>query len=252
MNAPSASVDSLLRTNNLALAFQEVLTVILRTRFNVQRWDSAEGMRDRIRQMVRSATQNVSAIGYSRATVQMALYAIVGFLDESLLSSKDPIFSDWSRRPLQEELFGDQLAGEKFFRHVTELLNMPESSEVADILELHCLCLLLGFRGKYAYGDASEIDGNVRRIRDKIVRIRGPFVMVRTPETPPAPRAELSDRLLRNLSLAAIILAVICLAAYIAFHVLLSLSIHGAPQAAVIQASQLFAKSIGRIQEMSL
>jgi type VI protein secretion system component VasF len=86
MNTPPASAVSGLRTNNLALAFQDVFTVVLRTRFNVQRWDRADRMRTAVRQMIASATQNVRSLGYSDETTQMTLYAIVGFLDESVLS----------------------------------------------------------------------------------------------------------------------------------------------------------------------
>jgi type VI secretion system protein ImpK len=251
MNSPPASVESVLRTNSLALAFQDVFTVVLRTRFNVQRWDRADRMRAAVRQMIASATQNVRMLGYSDETTQMTLYAIVGFLDESVLSSKDPVFADWARRPLQEELFGDQLAGEKFFRHVAELLNRPESSEVADILELHCLCLQLGFRGRYAFGDASEIQTILRRIREKIVRIRGPFTLVRQVEAPAVPKASTGDRWVRNLSVAAIVLAILCLAAYLGFRFLLIPSANGAVQAAAVHSQQPLAESIGQVSEIS-
>jgi type VI secretion system protein ImpK len=252
MNTPPASAVSGLRTNNLALAFQDVFTVVLRTRFNVQRWDRADRMRTAVRQMIASATQNVRSLGYSDETTQMTLYAIVGFLDESVLSSKDPVFTDWSRKPLQEELFGDQLAGEKFFRHVAELLNRPESSEVADVLELHCLCLLLGFRGRYAFGDASEIHTILRRIREKIVRIRGPFALVRQVEAPAVPKAPTSDRWVRNLSVAALVLAVVCLVAFFGFLFLLRQSVNGGAQAVAIHTQQSLAESIGLVSEMSL
>ena len=253
MNLPPASVASVLRTNSLALAFQDVFTVVLRTRFNVQRWDRADRMRAAVRQMIASATQNVRALGYSDETTQMVLYAIVGFLDESVLSSKDPVFTDWSRRPLQEELFGDQLAGEKFFRHVAELLNRPESSEVADILELHCLCLQLGFRGRYAFGDASEIHTILRRIREKIVRISGPFALVRQFEAPAVPKAPATDRWVRNLSVAAIVLAIVCLTAYFGYrYYLLNQSANIAVQITSIDAQQPLAESIGRVSEMFL
>jgi type VI secretion system protein ImpK len=252
MNSPPAPGVSVLRSNSLALAFQDVFTVVLRTRFNVQRWDRADRMRAAVRQMIASATKNVRALGYSDETTQMALYAIVGFLDESVLSSKDPVFADWSRQPLQEELFGDQLAGEKFFRHVAELLNRPESSEVADILELHCLCLLLGFRGRYAFGDASEVHTILRRIREKIVRIRGPFALVRQVEVPAVPKAPASDRWVRNLSVAAIVLVIVSLAAYLGFLFLLSQSVNRAAQSSAIHIQQPLAVSIARILEMSL
>ena len=247
MNSPPASFASAVRTNSLAFAFQEVLTVVLRTRFNVQRWDTADRMRAAVRQMIASASQNVRALGYSDETTQMALYAIVGFLDESVLNSKDPLFSGWSGRPLGEELFGDHLAGEKFFRHIADLLNRPESSEVADILELHCLCLLLGFRGRYAFGDASEIHTILRRIREKIIRIRGPFTLVRQIEAPAVPKAPTGDRWVRYWSIAAIVLAIICLTAYISFRLLLIPSANNAAQVVSIPAPQPLAKSIGRV-----
>jgi type VI secretion system protein ImpK len=248
----SPTAASVLRTNSLALALQDVFTVVLRTRFHIQQWDNAERMRVAVGQMIASATQKVRALGYSDESTQMTLYAIVGFLDESVLGSKEPAFADWSRKPLQEELFGDQLAGEKFFRHVAELLNRQESAEVADVLELHCLCLLLGFRGRYAYGDASEIHTILRRIREKIVRIRGPFALVRQVEAPPVPKAPTSDRWIRNGCIAAIILAVVCLAAYIGFRLLLVPSADSTAQVVAIQSQQSLATSIGRVLELSL
>jgi type VI secretion system protein ImpK len=251
MNTSPASTVSVLRTNSLALAFQDVFTVVLRTRFNVQRWDRADRMRSAVRQMVASATQNVRALGYSDETTQMTLYAIVGFLDESVLGSNDPVFADWSRKPLQEELFGDQLAGEKIFRHIAELLNRSECAEVADVLELHCLCLLLGFRGRYAFGDASEIHTILRRIRDKIVRIRGPFALVPRVEAPAVPKVPTRDRWVRNWSVAAIVLAIVCLGAYLGFRLLLSQSINSAAQIAAIHTQQPPSGSIGRLSEMS-
>jgi type VI secretion system protein ImpK len=254
MNSSLASPASMLRTNNLALAFQDVFTVILRTRFNVQRWDRADRMRAAVRQMIASATQSARSIGYSDEMCQMGLYAIVGFLDESVLSSKDAVFADWSRQPLQEELFGDQLEGDRFFRRIAELLNRPESSEVADILELHLLCLLLGFRGRYASGDASEIHAIIRRIREKIVRIRGPLALVRQVEASAVPKAPTGDRWVRNLSVAAIVLAIVCLGAFLGFLLLLSQSVNGAAQAAAVymHQTQTLANAIGQVSEMSL
>jgi type VI secretion system protein ImpK len=242
----------MLRTNSLALAFQDVFTVVLRTRFHVQRWDNAERMRVAVGQMIASATQKVRSLGYSDESTQMTLYAIVGFLDESVLGSKEAVFADWSRKPLQEELFGDQLAGEKFFRNVADLLNRQESSEVADVLELHCLCLLFGFRGRYAYGDASEIHTILRRIREKIVRVRGPFALVRQVEVPPVPKAPTSDRWVRNGSIAAIVLAILCLVAYLGYRLLLNPSSDSSAQAVAVQTQQPLAASIGRVSESSL
>jgi type VI secretion system protein ImpK len=215
------SANEILRMNSLALTFQEVFTIVLRTRFSVQRWDTADRMRGAMRQQIAAAAQNVRALGYSDESTQMALYAMIGFLDESVLNSKDPVFADWARRPLQEEMFGSQLAGEYFFRHVAELLNRPESSEVADVLELHCLCLLLGYRGRFAYGDASEIDNIIRRIRDKIVRIRGPFAIVRTKPAASVTPPESKDEWVSRLTIARAVLAAVFVIAYLGYFAVL-------------------------------
>src|SRR5665213_841928 len=144
---PNEAVPAL-RSNNLALAFQDVITVVLRVRYRTQRVADANAFRESIRKMIATGAQEARRLGYSDASSHMALYAIIGFLDESVLNSQDPTFADWARRPLQEEMFGGHFAGETFFRQIADLLNAPESTEVADVLELHALCLLLGYRGK--------------------------------------------------------------------------------------------------------
>jgi type VI secretion system protein ImpK len=214
----------MMKTNNLALAFQEVFTVILRTRFFVQHVENAESFRATLRKMISAAVKDASAMGYSDEASKMAIYAMIGFLDESVLNSKDPTFADWARRPLQEEMFGGHVAGELFFRNVTELLNRPESAEVADVLELHALCLLLGYRGRFAFGDASEIHSILHRIREKIARIRGAYALFRPAETPAAPPAPKRDPWVRRLALTAILLAVFTLLAYAGYMLILSQS----------------------------
>jgi type VI secretion system protein ImpK len=219
------------KTNNLALAFQEVFTVILRTRFFVQRVENAEFFRATLRKMISTAAKDASAMGYSDEATKMAIYAMIGFLDESVLSSRDPIFADWARQPLQAEMFDSQFAGEYFFRNVSDLLNRPESAEVADVLELHALCLLLGYRGRFAFGDASEIHTILNRIRDKITRIRGAYALFRQPETPDAPKAAKSDPWVRRLAITTILLAVYTLLAYILYSLILVQSLPTGAQA---------------------
>ncbi len=224
MTSIPASALQEMKTNNLALAFQEVFTVILRTRFFVQRVENAETFRATLRKMISSGVKDAASMGYSDEVSKMAIYAMIGFLDESILNSKDPTFADWARRPLQEEMFGGHFAGELFFRNVAELLNRPESAEVADVLELHAICLLLGYRGRFAFGDASEIHSILQRIRDKITRIRGSYALFRPVETPAAPPAAKRDPWVRRLAVSAIVLAVFTLFAYIGYVLILGQS----------------------------
>jgi type VI secretion system protein ImpK len=222
------------RTNSLALSFQDVITVVLRMRYGTQRVADAAGFRASIRKMIATAVQEVRSLGYSDASSHMALYAIIGFLDESVLNSGDPVFADWARRPLQEEMFGGHFAGETFFRQIADLLNAPESTEVADVLELHALCLLLGYRGKYAFGDAGEIHGILNRIRDKILRIRGPLALARLTEVPEIKIASRRDGWVFGLWLTAAALVLCIIAALVIYTVTLRSGIDSIQQSAML------------------
>jgi type VI secretion system protein ImpK len=172
------------RVASLASTFQEVLTAIVRVRFRLHRVEEAQHFRTQIRQSLQRTMHQARALGYSGEIVQTAVFAAVALLDESVLNLQDPVFADWSRRPLQEELFGGHLAGETFFHNLRACLAQQDSAELADVLELHCICLLLGYRGRYALGDSGELYSMLRRARERINRIRGEANL--TPRPDPA------------------------------------------------------------------
>jgi type VI secretion system protein ImpK len=92
---------------------------------------------------------------------------------------------------------------------------------VADVLELHALCLLLGYRGRFAFGDATEVHTFLRRIRDKIASIRGSWSLFQPIEPPPAPRLRQRDPWVRRLAITAIVLAVVTLLAFTGYILIL-------------------------------
>ncbi len=170
---PAVKQEPARRPDNLALIFQEVLTVIERLRAKRQTVSDSEAFRSQIRNALKSAEQDALRRGYNSEDVRVATFGVVAFLDESVLNSQNPVFADWPRKPLQEELFGVHVAGEIFFRNVERLLSRQDSEPLADLLEIHQLCLLLGFRGKYSFSGAGEIRTILAQIEEKIRRIRG-------------------------------------------------------------------------------
>ena len=218
---PNEAVPAL-RSNNLALAFQDVITVVLRIRYRTQPVADAGAFRESIRKMIAAAAQEVRRLGYSDATSQMALYAIVGFLDESVFTAQDPAFHAWSQRPLQEEMFHGSFAGEYFFRHLADLSSQPDSAELADILELHAICLLLGYRGKYAGdGDNMAIREILRSTRERIAKIRGPLYLCRVASPPALAAVRAGDKWVRRLVFITAAMVVICLLAFAGYWYLL-------------------------------
>jgi type VI secretion system protein ImpK len=164
------------RSENLALLFQEPFTVIARLRSNRQHVSDAESFRQRFKNaLATSGQQALHPGGYPAETIKLATFAVVGFHDESILNSRNQIFADWPRKPLQEELFGTHMAGEVFFQNLKTLLTREDSADLADLLEVHYLCLLLGFRGRYSTGPGGDLQTFMRYTAEKIRRIRGPL-----------------------------------------------------------------------------
>jgi type VI secretion system protein ImpK len=178
MNTMTRSTDragaEVSRPQNLALYFQDVITVIVRLRTNRQPVSDPESFRDHVREALRSASQQaLERPGYSADDVRMATFAMVAFLDESILNSRNPLFADWPRKPLQEELFGTHVAGEVFFQNLQKLLSGSDSAALGDLLEIYYLCMLLGFAGRFSGGSRHELNAPMNMTREKIRRIRG-------------------------------------------------------------------------------
>jgi len=161
------------RRANLAWVYQELLTAIVRLRFNRQSVPNADVFRGNMRELIRLAAQNAQALGYSSENVKLVTYAVVAFLDESVLVSRNPVFAAWAGKPMQEELFGQSLAGNTFYEGIQSLLAHRDSGEVADMLEVFYLCLLLGYRGRYGVANSGELHAIMESINDKLRRVRG-------------------------------------------------------------------------------
>ncbi len=164
------------RMVNLALVFQEVLTAIVRLRSNRESVTDADAFRLHLSGALRTAAQEArDKAAYSTEDIKTATFAIVGFLDETVLGTHSPVFSEWPGKPLQEELFGTHTAGEVFFQNLDSLMARNDSHDLADLLEVHYLCLLLGFRGRYSGRSGGDVQSVMNAVAEKIRRIRGGF-----------------------------------------------------------------------------
>jgi type VI secretion system protein ImpK len=210
------------RVNSLAFCFQEVMTAILRVRFQRQQVTDSASFRSQMRRSLQGAMQEARSLGYSSESVQMGVFAVVAFMDESVLNLRSPAFADWARQSLQEELFGDHNAGETYFRKMQALLAQQDSPEVADTLEVYCLCLQSGYRGRYALGDSGELHQMLRQARDKIHRIRGAMYLVPPSAAPDVRPTRATDRWSRALLITTCALAGLTVIAFAGFELALS------------------------------
>ncbi len=211
------------RPSNLALAFQETLTVSERLRTGRQVVTDPASFRHFILEGLKSADGEARRQGYAAEDIKLAIFAVVAFLDESVLNLRAPVFADWPRRPLQEELFGHHVAGEVFFQNLQQLLGKSDSHDLADLLEVYHLCLLLGFAGRYSLAGRGDLKGFVDATAEKIRRIRGP----ERPFSPypiltPGAIAAAKDPWIRTLMISAAACAALALVLFVSYKLMLS------------------------------
>jgi type VI secretion system protein ImpK len=218
--------------DNLALQLQELFTAIVRLRARRQQVSNAELFRGQVLNSIKTAEQAARASGYTDADIRLAVFAVVAFLDESLLNLRQAVFNDWVRRPLQEEMFGRHVGGEVFFDHLQELLERRDSVEVADVLEVFYLCLLLGYLGRFSISSKGDLQALMQRTSDKIGRIRksGPDLSPQWALPPEAARQLRSDPWMRRLLVGAAISAAVALLLFPVFRLSLASEVNAIGQ----------------------
>jgi len=182
------------RSDTLALIYQNILTGIVRIQSGRQPLNDVETFRRRMKAALQECEREAGVAGYPSADVRDASFAVIAFLDETILSSKDPKADEWRKRPLNIELFGQAIAGDVFFDKLLDIERRRDTPELSDLLEIYLLCLLLGFEGRFApplRGEAARIADRLRRriesIRNLDYKLSPPVQFL--PEAPP-PKAD--------------------------------------------------------------
>ena len=80
------SASSSVAQGRLASALQESLTTVVRLRAERQPISDAASFRAQITQLLARAEQDALAMGFTTQDARLALFAVVAFLDESVLT----------------------------------------------------------------------------------------------------------------------------------------------------------------------
>jgi type VI secretion system protein ImpK len=215
--------------DRMALLYEGLLTAIVRVQSGRQQLQESDAFRAKTKDALKDIAQIATRRGYAKEDIQEANFAVVAFLDETVLSSQDPARTQWARKSMQEELFDQRSAGELFFKRLDALRAHGDSLQLAEVLEVYYLCLLLGYEGRYAIGSKAELHLLMDNLRERIERIFG-----RNPEFSPdgqipdlAPRAVSVDPLPRQLRLGAVVAVVLALLCFVSYKWYLSASADG-------------------------
>lgn len=133
--------------------------------------ESVENFLERIQQFLNDFERGAKKLGTSADDVFMSKFAFCAAVDERVLASRFRIRTAWERRPLQIVLFGEQLAGEKFFQYLEECRAQGQAR--LQSLEVFHMCLLLGFQGKYLLEGSEKLSYLTARLGDEIAAMKG-------------------------------------------------------------------------------
>ena len=125
----------------------------------------------RIDQFFAQFDANARHLEKTPLAVSDAKYAFCALMDEIVLSSDFSIRTDWERAPLQLRIFGEHLAGERFFDKLETLRLDPVAN--LEALEVFYTMLLLGFQGKYLLEGSEKLNYLISRVGQEITHARG-------------------------------------------------------------------------------
>ncbi len=130
-----------------------------------------EDLRKNIALSFQNLERQAKRQGQSEEDIKATHYALCALIDETLLNSRWAFGDQWRDRPLQLEYFGEHMAGERFF-DLLERIRQKGSRKV-DVLEVFCMCLILGFQGKYKLDGPDELARLTRTVIDEAASFRG-------------------------------------------------------------------------------
>jgi type VI secretion system protein ImpK len=133
-------------TETLGTLSADIFTIICKMK-EQQDLGTPESLRKLLKEYLRIYESNCCAVHVDSAIIESTKYALVALIDETVLSIPGQCAEYWMTRPLQFEIWGEILAGEKFYDYLDSLLQNPEKNY--DALEIFYLCLSLGFSGKF-------------------------------------------------------------------------------------------------------
>lgn len=127
--------------------------------------------RERLRELLGLVDRGAKKLQTDPDDVFQAKFAFCALIDEIVLTSRLRIRDEWARDPFQLEMFGEHMAGERFFDTLEKLRG--DGARRVQVLEIFHMCLLLGFQGRYALEGVEKLAWLTARLGDEIVHLRG-------------------------------------------------------------------------------
>jgi len=153
--------------NDLVAFAGPIFDLVLRLKAGIVQ--PSNDLRPKVVSMLNDFEKRAERYRYNPKITQVAKFGLAAFVDEAVLTNNFPLRQEWERNPLQLEYFGEQLAGEKFFDKLEAMLNQIEVTQ--DAVEVYYICMLLGFKGKYAIYEKDKLLAIMQKTANALVKI---------------------------------------------------------------------------------
>ena len=157
-------------TRRLAGVYAPCFTMVVQLRA-ARELGASDVLRQRVKDLLGEAEREAARAGVAPEDLQMARFALVAFVDETLLLSDWSQRDRWAAQPLQLELYDRYDAGEAFFDRLAHLRQQPTAR--AEVIEVYYLCLALGFKGKYQLHEQEKRRILIEETFDELRRVPG-------------------------------------------------------------------------------
>ncbi|MBS1794053.1 MAG: type IVB secretion system protein IcmH/DotU [Acidobacteria bacterium] len=177
--------------NDLIAFAGPVFDLILRLKAGIVA--PSNDLRPKIASLLEDFERRAERYRFSSKIIQVAKFALASFVDETVLSNNFNLKEEWEKYPLQLEYFGEQLAGDKFFEKLAAMIKQVDVT--ADAVEIYYVCMLLGFKGRYAVYEKDKLLTIMQQTANALVKagkIRpvelSPHWLANDQPEPPKPR----------------------------------------------------------------
>lgn len=139
--------------NDLVRFAGPVFDLILRIRAGIV--SPSNDLRQKCVKLLDDFEKRAERYRFNHKVVRVSKFALASFIDETILTNDFPLKEEWEKYPLQLEYFGESLAGNKFFGKLEAMLKQMKVT--ADAVEIYYVCMLLGFKGRYAVYEQEKL-----------------------------------------------------------------------------------------------
>lgn len=152
--------------NDLVTFAGPVFDLVLRLKAGIVA--PSNDLRPKVAAMLEDFEKRAERYRYNHKIVSVSKFALAAFVDETVLMNNFPMRDQWEKYALQLEYFGEQLAGNKFFEKLEAMLGQIDVTK--DAVEVYYVCMLLGFKGRYAVYEQEKLLDIMRRTASALVK----------------------------------------------------------------------------------